>query len=79
MGLEVLQSLRNSVNLRPVMSSASELLPIDTLGRRRLKIAFGWIALVMDTLGIPKHPPQIDLFGAGATGSQGLNVLPPHE
>ena len=38
-------------------------LPLDPADRD------GWIALVMDTLGIPKHPPQIDLFGAGATGS----------
>jgi hypothetical protein len=24
--------------------------------------------VVMDSLGLPKYPPQIDLFGAGAAG-----------
>ncbi len=27
----------------------------------------GWIPLVMDSLGLPKHPPQTDLFGNGTT------------
>lgn len=26
----------------------------------------GWVGVVMDSLGLPKHPPQIDLFGVGA-------------
>ena len=41
---------------------AVEVLPLDPSDRD------GWIPLVMDTLGLPKHPPQIDLFGAAAAG-----------
>jgi nicotinamide riboside kinase len=29
----------------------------------------GWIEVVMNRLGLPKHAPQIDLFAAGAPGS----------
>jgi thymidylate kinase len=29
----------------------------------------GWVGVVMDRLGLPKNPPQIDLFSAGATGT----------
>lgn len=29
----------------------------------------GWIPLVMDSLGLPKHAPQIDLFGGAAAQS----------
>jgi nicotinamide riboside kinase len=28
----------------------------------------GWIPTVMDTLGMPSRPPQIDMFSAGAIG-----------
>jgi GTPase SAR1 family protein len=38
-------------------------LPLDPAGRE------GWIGVVMGTLGLPPHPPQIDLFGAGAPDS----------
>ncbi len=30
----------------------------------------GWIPTVMNTLGMPSHPPQIDLFGAAAQAGQ---------
>lgn len=33
-----------------------EVLPLDPADRE------GWIGVVMDSLGMPKHPPQIDLF-----------------
>jgi len=29
----------------------------------------GWVGVVMDSLGLPKHPPQIDLFSGGAAGA----------
>lgn len=37
-----------------------EVLPLEPTDRA------GWIPVVMETLGMPKHPPQTDLFGAGA-------------
>ncbi|HVF40357.1 MAG TPA: AAA family ATPase [Gemmatimonadaceae bacterium] len=40
-----------------------EVLPLDPADRD------GWINFVMDTLGMPLRPPQIDLFGAGAVGA----------
>jgi GTPase SAR1 family protein len=40
-----------------------EALPLDPRDRE------GWIGVVMQRLGLPKHAPQIDLFGAGAVGS----------
>ncbi len=36
-----------------------EVLPLDPEDRE------GWIGVVMRTLGLPSHPPQIDLFAAG--------------
>jgi hypothetical protein len=29
-----------------------------------------WVAVVMDSLGLPKHPPQIDLFGGTVQADQ---------
>ncbi len=40
-----------------------KVLPLDPAGRE------GWISVVMGTLRLPPHPPQIDLFGAGAPGN----------
>jgi GTPase SAR1 family protein len=37
--------------------------PLDPSNRE------GWIAVVMRQLALPRHAPQIDLFGAGAVGS----------
>jgi hypothetical protein len=38
-----------------------EVLPLDPAARE------GWVTVVMDSLGLPKYPPQIDLFnGASA-------------
>ncbi len=34
--------------------------PLDPMNRD------GWIGVVMDSLGLPKNPPQIDLFGTTA-------------
>jgi hypothetical protein len=34
-----------------------EILPLEPTDRN------GWIATVLDSLGMPKHPPQTDLFG----------------
>ncbi len=38
-------------------------LPLDPSDRD------GWVGTVMDFLGLPKYPPQIDLFGAPSAGS----------
>ena len=44
-----------------------EVVQLDALARD------GWVAVVMDRLGLPKHPPQIDLFsGVGGPESPGL-------
>lgn len=28
----------------------------------------GWVGTVMDSLGLPKHPPQIEMFGGASAG-----------
>ena len=43
-----------------------EVLPLDPTDRD------GWIPVVMQSLGLPSRPPQIDLFAAGASLSNGL-------
>jgi hypothetical protein len=35
--------------------------PLDPADRN------GWIGAIMETLGMPKHPPQIDMFGGVAS------------
>ena len=36
--------------------------PLDPLDRE------GWVATVMESIGLPKHPPQIEMFGGAAAG-----------
>jgi GTPase SAR1 family protein len=38
-----------------------EVVPLDAANRD------GWLDVIMHTLGLPKHPPQIDLFSGAAT------------
>ncbi|MEO8193095.1 MAG: AAA family ATPase [Gemmatimonadales bacterium] len=44
-----------------LISFGVEALPLDPADRD------GWIKMVMNRLGMPSRPPQIDLFGVGAT------------
>ena len=43
-----------------VTSFGIDVIPLDPMDRD------GWIPTVMQTLGLPQRPPQIDLFSAGA-------------
>ena len=43
-----------------VSSFGVQILHLDPMDRE------GWIPTVIQTLGLPQRPPQIDLFGAGA-------------
>ena len=36
--------------------------PLDPLDRE------GWVATMMESIGLPKHPPQIEMFGGAAAG-----------
>jgi len=40
-----------------------DVVPLDPAARE------GWISVVMTRLGLSQHPPQIDLFSAGASGA----------
>ena len=51
---------------RLVESFGADVAPLDPDDRD------GWIGIVLDSLGLPTRPPQIDLFATGTTATHGI-------
>ncbi len=51
---------------RLIESFEVDIAPLDPEDRE------GWISVVMNSLGLPSKPPQIDLFAAGSTAVNGI-------